>query len=366
MAAPAVLGSQKAGRAEIAEGAKLCVLEVQLNLTRFPRLLRCDSATEWLKLKANLGLADNTLLAYARGLDDFFSHCECHSIDPLKTRRAEIAAYVQRLLEPKGQEGRGLSNSTAQQRLTSVRLFFDFLVEEGTIAKNPVGRGRYAATARGAIRGLLPRYRRLPWVPSEIEWKNLITCVGSEPVRNRLMFLLAYDCALRREELCSIRTDDLDPALRTLRIRAETTKTRYARVLPYSQQTAALMQQDLQERRKLTRERGPLFVSVSNRNIAQPISIWTWSKVVLGIARRAAVPRFSTHTLRHLCLTDLARAGWEVHEIAEFAGHRSVQSTLLYIHVSGRELAAKLASSMSVLHATRVAHAADLNLESRR
>jgi integrase len=34
------------------------------------------------------------------------------------------------------------------------------------------------------------------------------------------------------------------------------------------------------------------------------------------------MPQFSTHTLRHLCLTDLARAGWELHAIATFAGHR--------------------------------------------
>jgi len=38
------------------------------------------------------------------------------------------------------------------------------------------------------------------------------------------MLALAYDSALRREELCSLRTDDLDPAHRTLRVRAETTK----------------------------------------------------------------------------------------------------------------------------------------------
>ena len=35
------------------------------------------------------------------------------------------------------------------------------------------------------------------------------------------------------------------------------------------------------------------------------------------------MPRFSTHTTRHLCLTDLARMGWELHAIATFAGHRS-------------------------------------------
>jgi integrase len=52
------------------------------------------------------------------------------------------------------------------------------------------------------------------------------------PVRNRVMLALAYDAALRREELCSLRIDDVDPAHRTLRIRAETTKTRRERVVP--------------------------------------------------------------------------------------------------------------------------------------
>jgi integrase len=44
--------------------------------------------------------------------------------------------------------------------------------------------------------------------------------------------------------------------------------------------------------------------------------------VARRIGDRADVPQFSTHTLRHLCLTDLARAGWELHAIATFAGHR--------------------------------------------
>lgn len=45
------------------------------------------------------------------------------------------------------------------------------------------------------------------------------------------MLALAYDAALRRGELCSLRTDDFDPAHRTLRIRAETTKNGLERVV---------------------------------------------------------------------------------------------------------------------------------------
>ena len=72
----------------------------------------------------------------------------------------------------------------------------------------------------------------------------------------------------------------------------------------------------------------------------------------IGLA--AGVERFSTHTTRHLCLTDLARMGWEIHAIATFAGHRSTDTTLQYIHLSGRELAEKLSRGMEHIHAWRI------------
>jgi integrase/recombinase XerD len=52
-------------------------------------------------------------------------------------------------------------------------------------------------------------------------------------------------------------------------------------------------------------------------------------------------------------LTDLARADWDIHEIGLFAGHRSIQTTLSYIHLSGRELASKLERGMAEIHAWR-------------
>ena len=60
------------------------------------------------------------------------------------------------------------------------------------------------------------------------------------------------------------------------------------------------------------------------------------------------------------CLTDLARAGWDIHEIAAFAGHRSLASTLQYLHVRGRELSSKLATTMNSLHTWRVQQLAEV------
>jgi integrase len=75
--------------------------------------------------------------------------------------------------------------------------------------------------------------------------------------------------------------------------------------------------------------------------------------VVRRIADAAELPRFSTHTLRHLCLTDLARAGWDLHEIARFAGHRNISVTHQYVHLSGRDLSEKLTDGMTQIHEWR-------------
>jgi integrase len=168
------------------------------------------------------------------------------------------------------------------------------------------------------------------------------------------MLALAYDAALRREELCTLQTEDLDPGHRTLRVQAHHTKNRLERVVPYSAATGVLLTSYLKHRATISRSRGPLFLSESHRNHGRPLSLWTWSKVVRRIADEAGVPRFSTHTTRHLCLTDLARMGWELHAISAFAGHRSPDSTLRYIHLSGRDLSDKLNKSMEHIHAWRV------------
>jgi integrase/recombinase XerD len=323
-------------------------------------------ASAWLELQTDLGLAPRTVEAYGRALADYLAVCVRDGIDPCRAGRSDIARYVRDLMaRPHPRRGgsvgigsgAGLANATLQQRLVAVRLFYDYLVEECICPTNPVGRGRYTV-GRGfggeRHRGLIPQFTALPWIPTDAEWCLLLQAARALPLRDRLMLALAYDAALRREELCALATDDLDPAHRTLRIRAETTKNRRGRVVPYSAATGTLLALYLQHRRGITPRRGPLFVSESRRNRGQPITVWTWSKVVRRLADTVGLRRFSTHTLRHLCLTDLARCGWEIHAIAQFAGHRSTSTTLRYIHLSGRDLASRLRDGMSQIHAARV------------
>jgi integrase/recombinase XerD len=330
---------------------------------RYPKVAVHKTGRAWLQIQANLMLAPNTIDAYARGLEQYLSFSLESGIQVETVSKDHVARYVHFLAKKPHPQARsigsrgGLSNGTIQLRLTVIRLYYDYLIEEGVRKQHPVGRGQYTRGNRingTAHRGLIPRYKTLPKIPTEAEWQRIVRVMAAEPLRNRVMFALAYDAALRREELCSLDLRDLDPAHRMMRIRAEITKNRLERTIPYSVASGRLLVGYMHHRRRLSRVQGKLFLSESRRNRAEPISIWTWSKVIKAVATRACAPDFTTHTFRHLCLTDLARAGWDIHEIATFAGHRNTDTTLQYIHLSGRDLAEKLARASDSLHERRL------------
>jgi integrase/recombinase XerD len=326
----------------------------EIRWDRIPTVAAAPEARAWLSFQACRGLALNTLDAYGRNLERYLRFLEANGKKPWDVRRDTAGAYLHGLVATPAnghiESNVGtLANATIQQHLATLRMFHDYLIEEERCARNPFRRGEGIWS-----RPLVKREHKLPWIPSEEEWCRLLAVASEEPVRNKVMLAMSYDAALRREELCLLETADIDPSRRTLRIRAETTKNRRSRVLPYSAVTGELFSLYLDERRMLSRERGRLFLSESRRNRSKPLSIWTWSKVVAGIAREAELNRFSPHTLRHLCLTDLARADWDIHEIATFAGHRNIETTMIYVHLSARDLAAKFNTTMAHVHERRL------------
>ena len=337
---------------------------VDIQWVRYPLTANIQSARNWLQLQVDLCFAPNTIDAYARALDDYFCFCKAADIEPAAAKKESIAAYVKDLRQrnhPRGPKGNksGLASATIKQRLTIVRLYYDHLVEESICSRNPASRGsdfRQKRNHRGqrTRRDLVVCPTKLPWIPNDQEWKAILRALNEETLRNKLMFAFAYDGALRREEVCGIAIGDINPANFLLTVRADVSKSYFDRIVPFTKETGNLLFQYLKQRRQMGRLLGPLLLSESRRNKAKPISIWTWSKVIEGIADRANVPQFTTHTLRHLRLTDLARDGWSLTFIAEFAGHRDIRTTQLYIHLSGREVAQAVQQGMNAIHTWRI------------
>lgn len=183
-------------------------------------------------------------------------------------------------------------------------------------------------------------------------WRRILEAALAEPLRNRLMIGLAYDGALRREELVGLEVGDFEPAYSLIHLRAETTKAKRAREVTFGAATSRLFVAYLAERSTLVGRRdGAPLISGSRRNRGAALGSASWSKIVQRVGERAGVPRLTTHTFRHLRLTDLARADWTIDQIAQYAGHRDLSTTLRYIHLSGRELAARFHRASSSIHA---------------
>jgi site-specific recombinase XerD len=91
-----------------------------------------------------------------------------------------------------------MANATIQQHLAVLRMFYDFLVEEGRCTRSfRQGEGRWA-------RSLVQREHKLPAIPTEEEWCRILGETAKEPIRNRLMLAMSYDAGLRREELVPV------------------------------------------------------------------------------------------------------------------------------------------------------------------
>src|ERR1700682_350203 len=152
---------------------------------KWPVLARHDRAMEWLQIWTDLGRAPRTMDAYSRGLAEYLQVGEREGIDPLAATRAQVALFVRELTSRPSRlgvntvaldSGSGLANATLQQRLVPVRLFYDFLVEEGLRDSNPVGRGRYGARRNlgSGGRPLVPRLVKLPWIPTDQQWRDVL------------------------------------------------------------------------------------------------------------------------------------------------------------------------------------------------
>lgn len=65
---------------------------------RYTRVAMDQQARTWLTIQANLGLATNTIEAYGRALEDFFTFSQRGGVEPTTATKAHIATYVRDLI----------------------------------------------------------------------------------------------------------------------------------------------------------------------------------------------------------------------------------------------------------------------------
>ena len=275
---------------------------------KLPRCAADSLASGFLAGIEARGLSDNTLIAYGRAVEELIEFT-----GPLGSVRLNvdlIHRFLAFLRSPRPRKhgilASPLAPATMRQRLVGLRAYADYLVDAGLLDRNPVARGSIRRAWQGQIiglrRGLVPLPRQMPRLPNDEEWARLIDALKRRPARDQLMFMLAYDGALRRSELVTLRLDDFDFSTRFVTIRPEHAKNGYGRTILYSPATGAALAAYLAERRRLHVGDPHLFLSASARNRSKRVGGFTWGLLAAALASEAGVSGFSTHTLRHLRL----------------------------------------------------------------
>lgn len=111
---------------------------------RYPLVAENVHSRAWLTWQCNRGLAANTLEAYGRGLERHLRFLAGKGLTIEQATRLEISAYIRDLFIPisaainlRRTGGDLLANATIQQRVTVIRLFYDYLGEESVRERNP-------------------------------------------------------------------------------------------------------------------------------------------------------------------------------------------------------------------------------------
>ncbi len=71
----------------------------------------------------------------------------------------------------------------------------------------------------------------------------------------------------------------------------------------------------------------------------QPLSAAGLDQIISGARTRAGLGPLTCHQLRHTCFTRLREAGMALEAIQAQAGHRSIESTRIYLHLANDWLA---------------------------
>jgi integrase/recombinase XerD len=241
-----------------------------------------------------------------------------------------IKAYVSRV----GTFARHFGRSPEALGPDDVRAYLLYLVQEKhvswTVYNQTVAALKFLYEVTLERPGVLQRIRcpkqpkKLPIVLSTDETARFFAAILG--VKHRAILMTAYAAGLRISEVVSLRPDDIDSQRMVIRVRQG--KGRKDRYVMLSPRLLTL----LREYWKAARPTEWLFPGDVP---GQPISGKAVYMVCVQAARTASLGKHVTvHTLRHSFATHLLEAGTDIRTIQVLLGHRKLETTAIYTHVS--------------------------------
>jgi integrase/recombinase XerD len=286
----------------------------------------------------------NTVLASAFDLKVFFSVI---GKDPVEVDIADVLAFIAAQREPRRGSTvvridgeRGLAARTIKRRLATISGLYEYLLVRGDtpVTRNPVPRGLALRRSGGrAVRGvpLIRAPRTLPRVIDSDEANAFLAALRTH--RDRAMVEAMLLGGLRRCEVLGLRLADVHPGEK--RVFIADAKGGHQRIVPISTRFFTALASYLDSERPRGTDTDRVFLVLKGPRRGRPLTAAGLDEVVSGARQRAGIDHLTCHQLRHTCFTRLREAGMALEAIQAQAGHRSIESTRIYLHLANDWLA---------------------------
>jgi len=173
---------------------------------------------------------------------------------------------------------------------------------------------------------VLPKIRREKKLPRVMSMEDVKTLLHSCELYSKALFSIIYDCGLRSSEACNLKWTDIDVHRRMVHIKRG--KGGKDRIVPISGKTLIVL--------KVYRKSYPSMNYVFKCFGAdKPVNNhFLRLRLKEALTRAELDTQLTTHSLRHSFATHLLECGEDIQTVKERLGHRSIQATMIYLHVA--------------------------------
>jgi integrase/recombinase XerD len=268
-------------------------------------------------LRVEAGLAANTLRAYRGDLERFAGWAGTRGLIALKQVDAQV--IVDHLAARRATDA---AESSVARGLVAVRMWFQFLVGEGDLKRDPTALIPTPTLLKYLPHALSPEdVERLLSVHLGEDWRSR---------RDRALLEVLYATGARVSEAVGLRTDGLDPKLRVLRLHGKGDKMRVVPVGARAQEALAGWLEHGRSKVAGTSRKAEVFLT----HRGAPLDRTNAWRIVKESALKAGLPAsLSPHGLRHSFATHLLSAGADLRSVQEMLGHASIRTTEVYTHL---------------------------------
>jgi len=221
----------------------------------------------------------------------------------------------------------GVSNTTVNRKIASLKAFYKFLLKTKQIELNPLLKHKALKTEKKL---------QIPF--SEKELVDALSqnpdVEGFEEVRDRLIVELFYTAGIRRTELIHLKITNINFVNHTIKVLGKRDKERILPVLPVI----------VEQIKKYINERSLLEIIVDSEYLfitkkgLKLNDSFVYRLINSYFSTVSEKVKKSPHILRHTFATHLLNNGADLNSVKELLGHSSLASTQIYTHSSLNEL----------------------------